>query len=70
MKTNTWITSSACETGDCVEVMACDTGACVEVFASTGNGDGGGMVYVKKNSFTYGEWRAFVKGVRAGEFDV
>lgn len=27
-----------------------------------------GMVHVNKNSFTYEEWREFVKGVKAGEF--
>jgi hypothetical protein len=73
MERNMWVKATGCESNTCVEVMAhehtdrCDSGKCVEVFASDPTI---GMVYVNKNTFTVNEWRVFVDGVRAGEFDV
>jgi hypothetical protein len=58
MERNMWIKPSDkfCETGDCVEVFAAD--------------DTVGMVYVKPQSFTQDEWRAFIAAVKLGEFDL
>ena len=66
METNKWIKSSECESNTCVEVMKCDSGKCVEVLHRAATD----MVYVNKLSFTTDEWRVFVAGVKAGEFDV
>lgn len=70
--------SSYCDTGACVEVELtrssyCDTGTCVEV----GHKDPDTvLVRDSKNwnspvlTFNREEWIAFVKGVKAGEFDL
>lgn len=72
----TWTRSSYCtSTGSCVEwrrATACSLdGNCVEI--ATGDSiqlrdskDPDGPVL----TFTHDEWRAFLAGVRAGEFDV
>ena len=70
--------SSFCESGNCVEIgltrsSYCDTGTCVEV----GHKDPDTvLVRDSKNwnspvlTFNREEWIAFVKGVKAGEFDL
>lgn len=54
-----WKKSSFCADASCVEVMKTDAGVWVQ------NPEGGSMI-----GFTFEEWRAFVQGVKAGEFDV
>lgn len=72
-----WTRSTFCENDSCVEVAVyshssfCHKGNCVEVAAT------GDQVAVRDSKnptrvpllFSYDEWTAFVKGVRAGEFD-
>jgi hypothetical protein len=75
-----FVTSSYCALSSCVEVgyrksSFCGHPGCVEVdLADDGGnilvrdsklGDGGGAL-----SFTKDEWTAFIKGVKAGEFDL
>lgn len=76
---STWVKSSRCNgTSDCVEVSwrrstKCDAGTCVEVNI-IGVQD---TVLVRSTtaptnsiSFTADEWRAFIAGVKDGEFDL
>jgi hypothetical protein len=72
-----WRKSSSCTQGDCVEVAwrkssSCIQGGCVEVsqpvtdtilVRDSKNPDGAFL------TFTADEWRAFLDGARAGEFD-
>ena len=68
--------SSACGGGECLEVgrftksSACDSSACVEV----GHFDGVAVRNSKEPDtyvvFTTEEWRLFLLGAKAGEFDV
>lgn len=74
---NVWQKSSRCgESSHCVEVQFrrasfCESGACVEAAAVQG------MMLVRDSKdpngpvlrFDRDEWEAFVKGVKAGEFD-
>jgi hypothetical protein len=72
-----WTRSSRCDTGNCVEwrksTYSDCTGTCVEVQQPV---PGNVMVRDSKKPdgsilvFTNDEWRAFVLGVKAGEFDV
>jgi hypothetical protein len=70
-----WRKSSFCDTGSCVEWQRssrCDAGNCVEVHVPV---PGNVLVQDSKNpgvilTFTDEEWRDFVAGVKAGEFDV
>lgn len=57
-----WIKASACSFGDCVLVDLDDghTGVLVAHSISPG----------RQLRFTTAEWRAFVDGVKAGEFDL
>jgi hypothetical protein len=59
----TWERSSFCGTGTCVEVERAPSAQLVAVRDSKRPGD-------RSLVFTYDEWRAFVAGVKAGEFDV
>jgi hypothetical protein len=75
MVTDEWIKSSFCDSSACVEASwvrssFCDTGTCVE--ASVSND-----VFVRNSKdpdvavrFSQEEWEAFVRGVKAGEFDL
>ena len=54
-----WVRSSYCDTASCVEVM--DLGTTV-IVRDSGSG--------RQVEFTRREWRAFVEGVKAGEFDM
>lgn len=54
-----WVTSSFCGTGGCVQVRRAEQ---VEVRHSGAD--------EPPMTFTRDEWRAFVAGVKAGEFDV
>jgi hypothetical protein len=59
-----FVKSSFCGHPGCVEVDLADDGGNILVRDSK-LGDGGGAL-----SFTKGEWIAFIKGVKAGEFDL
>lgn len=74
-----WMKSSFSLLGECVEFhkssFSCGNGNCVEMSNCTCEGtnilvrdskDKDGPVL----TFTPGEWEAFVKGVKAGEFDL
>ena len=72
-----WVKSTQCDTNACVEVAFakssfCETNACAEVFMDPRTGEvtfrssGSGQDVV----FTAAEWDAFIKGAKAGEFDV
>ncbi len=56
-------TSSFCRQGSCVEVMVTEAGVLVKEGKETGTPP---MPLV----FTHDEWRDFIKGVKAGEFDL
>jgi hypothetical protein len=56
-----WVRSSRCESSSCVELARCSCGARVR---DGKNPDGPFL------SFTREGWRAFLKGVRNGEFDL
>lgn len=75
-----WKKASNCETGACVEVgtnwvksTKSSTGNCVEVKRPHET-----IVYVRNSNgidgltlrFTADEWRAFILGAKAGEFDI
>jgi Domain of unknown function (DUF397). len=57
----TFVRSSQCDTGACVEV-AIPAGQDLVVVRSSQSGD--------SVVFTKFEWEAFIKGAKAGEFDV
>jgi hypothetical protein len=57
----TWRKSSYCDIADCVEVKIDNDSIRIR---QSGNTTGPLL------SFSVQEWRAFVEGVRAGEFDV
>ena len=75
-----WTRSTKCEQGACVEVAweastKCDTNACVEV--SGHNHPEVGVIVVRNNQrpsdmvqFDHDEWKAFIAGVKEGEFDL
>jgi hypothetical protein len=56
-----WRVSSFCAAGECVAVAELPTGE----IAMRDTKDRGGLML----RFNAGEWRAFIAGVRAGEFD-
>lgn len=57
----TWRRSTWCAAANCVEVSNADGAVAVRDSKRT---DGAVLVY------TSDEWRAFVQGVKAGEFDI
>lgn len=74
-----WTRSSFCDSSACVEVdipfvrsSLCDSGSCVEIAIPEGQD----LVVVRSSQsrdsvvFTKFEWAAFIKGAKAGEFDV
>lgn len=60
MESDVWVTSSFCGNGACVKVMRTDAGVLVKSDWQFG----------KTSLFTDEEWAAFVRGVKAGEFDL
>lgn len=60
-----WAKSSFCADCNCVEVSGGEGGDGLVLVRDSKLGDGGGAL-----SFTRDEWEAFVKGVKAGEFDL
>ena len=60
-RTLRWRKSSASDPGDCVEVALTDDAVYVRDSKNAND---------SPLSFTYAEWRAFVSGARAGEFDL
>lgn len=57
-----WVKSKQCDAGSCVEVQHDVPGAVVNVRNSTDPDT--------VSTFTETEWRAFISGVCAGEFDL
>lgn len=57
--TVTWVRSSRCESGNCVEVALIDN----EIAVRNSTRPDGPMV-----TFTKAEWEAFLGGIEAGEF--
>jgi len=55
-----WIKSGRCDTANCVEASLGDTSVAIR------NSDKPDQY----NVFTIAEWRTFIEGVKAGEFDV
>lgn len=60
---NVWTKSTHCDAGSCVEVLVDDN---LVFIRSSENGSLGPAAQF----FTVEEWRAFLAGVRDGEFDV
>lgn len=54
-----WLTSSSCVSGECVQVQITPSWVFVR------NSDGGPVV-----TASYDEWRSFIAGAAAGEFDL
>lgn len=63
MREDTWFKSSHCDAGACVEVYR--DGDLIFVRSSEAGKQGPAAQF-----FTANEWRAFVAGVKDGEFDV
>jgi len=73
-----WDRSTFCASGECVEVRrwnkssSCSGNSCVEVSREEDTicvrqSELGDMIVL---GFTVDEWEAFIKGVKAGEFDL
>lgn len=63
-----WTKSSKCDAGSCVEVLLDDeTSNESLVFIRNSNSP---MTRSPAQFFTVEEWRAFIAGAKAGEFDV
>jgi predicted secreted Zn-dependent protease len=63
MKEDEWVRSSECDAGSCVEVLVDDN----LIFVRSSEA---GQLGPAAQFFTVLEWRAFIAGVKAGEFDV
>lgn len=60
-----YLRASRCSSGGCVEVAIAGAGDQATIDVRDGKQSGGAVL-----TFTALEWRVFVAGVRAGEFDV